>query len=187
MFNHLDPDNLAKSIEHKLRCSSKLFLTEVDKFSGPGVYVLTWCGVYPLYDLFSLEVIYVGKAQEAGARTGKPSKNNPLYNRLRKHRRSVEQADNLLMDDIEVQYLVLPQMFVDFAETALIKEYQPLWNIVLPGFGNNDPGKGRRGQAPSAWDIIHPGRGWVSEHPVPESTEHSLRDKVLAHARKIGR
>ena len=46
-------------------------------------------------------------------------------------------------------------------EAALIRLYQPLWNSVIDGFGNHDPGKGRSEQAMSEWDVIHPGRKWA--------------------------
>jgi len=38
-----------------------------------------------------------------------------------------------------------------------------LWNIVLDGFGNHEPGSGRYNQQRSAWDIIHPGRQWAEK------------------------
>jgi len=46
-------------------------------------------------------------------------------------------------------------------EAALIRLYKPLWNSVIDGFGNHDPGKGRYEQAKSEWDVIHPGRNWA--------------------------
>jgi hypothetical protein len=46
-------------------------------------------------------------------------------------------------------------------EAELIRRYKPLWNTVVDGFGNHDPGKGRYNQSPSEWDVLHPGRSWV--------------------------
>lgn len=46
-------------------------------------------------------------------------------------------------------------------EAQLIRRYTPLWNTIVDGFGNHDPGKGRYDQAPSEWDVLHPGRPWV--------------------------
>jgi hypothetical protein len=61
----------------------------------------------------------------------------------------------MVLKDIEGD-LVVP------VEAELIRRYQPLWNTIVDGFGNHDPGKGRYNQAPSEWDIIHPGRSWVT-------------------------
>jgi hypothetical protein len=46
-------------------------------------------------------------------------------------------------------------------ESELIRRHKPLWNSVVDGFGNHDPGSGRYDQAPSEWDVLHPGRPWV--------------------------
>ena len=59
-------------------------------------------------------------------------------------------------------------------EAALIKLSQPLWNVALDGFGNHDPGKGRYEQAKSDWDVIHPGRVWVSVVMVHHNLKVSL-------------
>ncbi len=47
-------------------------------------------------------------------------------------------------------------------EAAMIRLYQPLWNCVIDGFGNHDPGSGRYMQEMSDWDLIHKGRTWAS-------------------------
>lgn len=47
-------------------------------------------------------------------------------------------------------------------EAALIRNYQPIWNCIVDGFGNHDPGSGRYNQERSEWDTIHPGRMWAS-------------------------
>lgn len=46
-------------------------------------------------------------------------------------------------------------------EAELIRRHKPLWNTVVDGFGNHDPGSGRYDQAKSEWDILHPGRLWA--------------------------
>ena len=46
-------------------------------------------------------------------------------------------------------------------EAEMIRRYRPLWNTVVDGFGNHDPGKGRYNQARSEWDVLHPGRYWA--------------------------
>jgi hypothetical protein len=46
-------------------------------------------------------------------------------------------------------------------EAELIRRHRPLWNSIIDGFGNHDPGRGRYNQARSEWDVLHPGRPWV--------------------------
>ncbi len=48
-------------------------------------------------------------------------------------------------------------------ESAIIKQYNPLWNSWVDGFGNHDPGGGRYNQARSQWDVIHRGRAWAEK------------------------
>jgi hypothetical protein len=48
-------------------------------------------------------------------------------------------------------------------EAALIRKYRPIWNTLIDGFGNHDPGSGRYEQAKSDWDVCHPGRGWAEK------------------------
>ena len=47
----------------------------------------------------------------------------------------------------------------------LIRHFQPVWNQVIDGFGNHDPGKGRNQQRRSVWDTLHPGREWAGKLP----------------------
>jgi hypothetical protein len=58
---------------------------------------------------------------------------------------------------------VVDEVFIPLGETLLIAHFHPLWNLVVDGFGNNDPGGGRaRGKKP-LWDVIHPGRKWAEK------------------------
>ncbi|MBN1176697.1 MAG: Eco29kI family restriction endonuclease [Dehalococcoidales bacterium] len=56
----------------------------------------------------------------------------------------------------------MKEIFVAPVEAELIRKYEPVWNTIIDGFGNHDPGSGRYNQAPSEWDVIHPGRLWAS-------------------------
>ena len=66
----------------------------------------------------------------------------------------------------------------------LISWYRPLWNIVVDGFGNNDPGGRRATQYRSSWDILHPGRPWVDKLAEGETTASDVRSKIAEHFRK---
>lgn len=142
-------------------------------FPGNGVYALYYTGDYELYApvsalnrLTATQPIYVGKAVPPGWRTARlTSSTSPvLYRRLQEHARSIEQAHNLQIDDFLCRFVVLGDVESDLVvplEAELIRKYKPLWNSVIDGFGNHDPGKGRYNQAKSEWDVLHPGRPWA--------------------------
>jgi len=58
--------------------------------------------------------------------------------------------------------------------------FNPLWNRLLDGFGNHDPGKGRYNQMRSAWDVVHPGCSWADRcAPNPRTAENYVRDITI--------
>lgn len=63
-------------------------------------------------------------------------------------------------------------------EAALIRQYHPIWNSCIDGFGNHDPGSGRYDQAKSDWDIIHPGRKWAEQLNGDHTTKNDIEEKV---------
>lgn len=72
-------------------------------------------------------------------------------------------------------------LFVPMAEQLMIQTYRPVWNLVIDGFGNNDPGGGRYNQDRSRWDTLHPGRYWAPRLVDPPYTWDDLRHQLLAH------
>lgn len=143
------------------------------QFNGTGIYGLYLSGNHPIYQAIAdqnrekfILPIYIGKAVPAGWRQGRITDNNSpaLYARLREHYRSIEQGENLILSDFSCRFMVLNNQesnLIGTVEAALIRLYKPLWNSVIDGFGNHDPGKGRYEQAKSEWDVIHPGRNWA--------------------------
>ncbi len=69
-----------------------------------------------------------------------------LYHRLREHAASIQQVSNLSLDDFLCQYLVVDDIWISLGESLLIEKFSPIWNTILVGFGNHDPGKGRYNQ-----------------------------------------
>ncbi len=144
-----------------------------ERFAGAGVYALYYVGNFELYRPYTLKnerkpvlPIYVGKAVPAGWRTGRErqSETLELYRRLNEHGRSIEQAGNLTIGDFRYRFIILQDAEIDLVvpvEAELIRHYLPLWNTVVDGFGNHDPGSGRYDQTPSEWDILHRGRPWA--------------------------
>lgn len=54
----------------------------------------------------------------------------------------------------------------------MIDFYRPLWNCTISGFGIHTPGSGRKKQARSVWDMLHPGREFAKE--LPEGNDKKL-------------
>lgn len=112
--------------------------------------------------------IYVGKAVPTGWRTGKTSNvgETKLKSRLSEHVRSIGNASNLNISDFFCRFAIISTqeaIIISVIESTLIKSYRPIWNTVVDGFGNHDPGSGRYGQAKSEWDKLHPGRPWADK------------------------
>jgi len=140
------------------------------QFIGSGVYGLYYAGDYELYAKISVlnqsacvQPIYVGKAVPPGWRTARviDSQTPDLHQRLNQHARSIQQGANLQIDHFKCRFMILSGVEGDLVvpiEAELIRRYRPLWNSVVDGFGNHDPGSGRYNQARSEWDILHPGR-----------------------------
>ena len=143
-----------------------------DSFGGAGVYALYYAGDFDLYArIASLkqedlrQPNYVGKAVPPGWRTARSQGTDApvLYQRLREHSKNI-QATSLQVDDFYCRFVILGGVESDLIvplEARLIRTYDPLWNTVVDGFGNHDPGRGRYNQAKSEWDVLHPGRTWA--------------------------
>lgn len=180
-FNPLDKANLAKSIGNALSETKALPLSELEKFEGSGVYSLYYLGDFYAYEPLAkvnvvtpIAPIYVGKAVTKGARKGGFINEDPggtaLFNRLSDHAKSISQACNLKVDDFLIKYLVVDDLWIPLGESLLISDHSPVWNVVVEGFGNHDPGKGRHAGARPPWDMLHPGRPWA-ERLAPNSVD----------------
>lgn len=142
-------------------------------FEGVGVYILYYKGALDQYKSIASKnkkectvPIYVGKAVPLGwrtARIGRLAVTKSLSGRLREHARSIA-STNLLVEDFSCRFMIVDRIEIDLItaiEAHLVRQYQPLWNSVIDGFGNHDPGSGRYNQAKSEWDVLHPGRSWA--------------------------
>lgn len=157
-------------------------------FTGCGVYALYYTGSYEHYSFYlksSKRVpIYIGKAVPSGWRQGRlmdGAAGKQLYRRIREHGKSIDQSDNLSVEDFEVRYMVFKDETVNLIsaiESCLIRKYSPLWNAVVDGFGNHDPGKGRYNQAVSEWDFLHPGRIWVERLTGQKPKMETIIEKI---------
>ena len=155
---------------------------------GPGIYALYYKGKIPEYQPIAdgSHPIYVGKTVPPGARKGGDGdvKAPALRNRLRDHTKSIKAAKNLDLEEFSFRALAVVPVWIVFAEQALIKQYHPVWNARLEGFGKHDQGKNRSATARSWWDTLHPGRTWarqVAFQGVPSRTPGEASKLVRAH------
>jgi hypothetical protein len=192
-FNPLDMDNLAASIANALLVRPLIPLTEVSKYPGAGIYVIYYHGDHPLYESLSKSnqaspgsaAIYVGKAINPGGRHGgsmQPSRAaTPLTGRLREHRDSINAASNLDVEHFTVRWLWVEPLWIPVGESLVISALEPVWNRVVEGFGNHDPGAGRRAGLVSAWDTIHPGRKWAA---LGVAQDHGYAERIASSVRE---
>jgi hypothetical protein len=173
-YNPLDLEALGQSLLRELERRPALNWSEVAKFVGSGIYALYFVGRSgPYAEIGRINrthgcrlPIYVGRSKDTGARQGlnpfEPVTRTVLYSRVREHVRSIEKAANLESNDFRVRVLVVMPIWIPLAEAMAIRQYRPLWNSQLQGFGIHAPGSGRSGQARSQWDLVHPGRSFAS-------------------------
>jgi hypothetical protein len=173
-YNPLAKRELGASVAKSLLEQPITALPPGDVFEGAGIYAIYYTGDFPAYD-FIREAneggkwelpIYVGKAVPKGARKGgfglDIAPGTVLYSRLREHAETLAGV-NLSLKDFACRYLAVEDIWIPLGENLLIEMFQPLWNSVLDGFGNHDPGRGRyKGMRP-LWHVVHPGIAWAAK------------------------
>jgi hypothetical protein len=170
----------------------------LEDFEGAGVYALYFIGKNGLYEKFHKinrleyrQPIYVGKAVPRGWRQGRLtlSTSHELYRRLCDHAKSITAASNLDIRDFLCRFMILENAasnMIGTVEAALIRTYQPLWNSVIDGFGNHDPGSGRYNQERSEWDTIHPGRIWATRCAEPSQSIEEIQSNIKQYFSDFG-
>jgi hypothetical protein len=190
-YNPLDKINLGKSVVDALLEEQPIRLTDLVSFSGAGIYAIYYHGPFPAYSPISLSPsdpnsvpIYAGKAVPAGSRRGASLTTNTatraLWNRLTDHRDNITEIEksegNLKVQDFSVRYLAVDDIWIPLGESLLISTYNPVWNRVVDGFGNHDPGAGRYNGLRPLWDVLHPGRYWAPKcRERPESAQDIIQ------------
>lgn len=150
-----------------------------ERFCGAGVYALYYIGKKGLYAKFGQEInreeyrlpIYVGKAAPMGWRQSRTSgsegnENTKLFERLKQHAQSVASGKSLRQEDFVCRLMIFDgpvEAMISSVEASLISMYRPLWNSVIDGFGNHNPGKERFSGMMTQWDALHPGRIWAKK------------------------
>lgn len=197
-YNPLHKRNLGESVAKALLTEPVVTLPP-DRFVGAGIYAIYYTGPIEAYEeiarynrdnKFSWP-IYVGRAVPAGARKGgfglDADPGEVLHRRLLEHAASIGQAENLERDDFRCRYLVVDDIWIPLAESLLIEKFYPVWNMRIDGFGNHDPGVGRRNQRKSAWDVLHPGRPWAELLQDPGYDWGEIHETVAEYVASVER
>lgn len=197
MTNYFDPlayENLGASIARALDERPVEGLSQLERFDGAGIYALYYTGNHPAYTPLAqrnLErpgswAIYIGKAEAENARKGDPDQAHrpvgpKLYNRIQNHLKSIQAATNLNENDFQVRALTIAPTWIPLAEVVAIRIHRPVWNVLIDGLGNHDPGSGRyRGKCPR-WDTLHPGRAWATKLQPREETSAMIQQEALGY------
>jgi len=193
VYNPLDKINLGKSVAEALLEQPVHALGDIPAFEGAGIYVIYYRGSYPAYAPIATAnaeearwPIYIGKARPSRGRKGASltasARGTPLYKRLAEHRESIRDVENgcgnLAVRDFQARYLIVDDIWIPLGESLLIAKFKPIWNIVLDGFGNHDPGRGRYIGLRPLWDHLHPGRDWAVRCAERSETEEEVADRL---------
>jgi len=193
-FNPLAMDSLAHSIVTRMMEMDPIPLDSVPRFAGAGVYAIYYAGNFPAYRLLAnlnrdatRVPIYVGKAVPSGGRKGidiaSASQTHALSDRIRQHAVSVRAAENLDIEDFQTRWLIVEDIWIPLGESALIREHRPVWNVMVDGFGNHDPGQGRINGVRPRWDTLHPGRPWAGKYPARSETPSQIEQEITEYLR----
>jgi Eco29kI restriction endonuclease len=189
-FNPLDKVNLGKSVVEAMLASPAVPLSNITSFVGAGIYAIYYQGGFEPYHAIAASgvsdqktPIYVGKAVPSGSRKGASlttsSSGNWLFRRISEHRESIEAAKNLSTSDFSARFLAVDDIWIPLGEALLISMYNPLWNQLIDGFGNHDPGAGRYNGLRPLWDVLHPGRTWAEKCKARPETQEEIGHRII--------
>ena len=193
VYNPLDKANLGASVADALLGGTPRALSDLAPFAGAGIYAVYYRGEFEAYQRLALlnsggdpqAPIYVGKAIPEGARKGtvatEGAASKALFRRLKEHAESIGAVSNLKLDDFTCRYLLVDDIWIPLGESLLIAKFSPIWNTLIDGFGNHDPGKGRYEGTRPKWDVLHPGRVWASRCKPREESAHDIAREVINH------
>jgi hypothetical protein len=191
-FNPLEKINLGASVAEALLSRETHPLGSLPTFDGAGIYAIYYTGTFKTYEALSqfnrdgrfLWPIYVGKAVPAGARVGanlELAAGRVLHNRLKQHAESVEAASNLDLADFHCRFLVVDDIWIPLGESLIISRFTPVWNSLIDGFVNHNPGRGRHAGMRPRWDVLHPGRAWAMNLADRPETQAQISQEAATY------
>ena len=193
-YNPLEKVNLGISVAEALLAQPVSPLGELKPFNGAGIYAIYYQGLHPAYETLaainrsqgSTLPVYVGKAIPEGGRKGgglvaslKQGSTKALLRRLGEHADSIRTTE-LSLDEFSCRYLVVDDIWIPLGESLLIAKFSPVWNLLVDGFGNHDPGKGRYNGLIPKWDVLHSGRSWAQRCSPRIETSTQITEEVRA-------
>ncbi|MCK6512132.1 Eco29kI family restriction endonuclease [Myxococcota bacterium] len=199
VFHSPDFEEIVKDTIRFFNGTPVLSIPVPERFHGTGVYAIYCITKVGLYKDFheinrtSYRVpIYIGKAVPKGWRQARTLSSEDelsyeLHNRIREHGRSLD-ASELNRANFRCRFMILEGAESDLigtVEAALIRNYLPLWNTLIDGFGNHDPGSGRYEQAKSDWDVCHPGRPWAERCQGKHNDKDELIEKINSFMKNL--
>jgi Eco29kI restriction endonuclease len=199
-YNPLDKFNLGKSVIEAMLVLPPSNLETLAPFEGAGIYAIYYHGSFEPYQAIAgadahsdKTPIYVGKAVPSGTRKGANlstrKTGNWLFKRISEHRDTIEAAQNLNTSDFSVRFLVVDDIWIPLGEALLISTFSPVWNSLIDGFGNHDPGAGRYKGLIPLWDVLHPGRSWSFKCEPRSETREEIGRRIIdyfAQQKKAG-
>lgn len=192
-YNPLDKTNLGKSVVEALLELPAIRLDMVTTFDGAGIYAIYYHGGFGAYQAIATgdDPIYVGKAVPSGARKGASLTSTEsgrwLFRRIAEHRESIVASENIEVSDFSVRYLAVDDIWIPLGEALLISMFSPLWNRLVDGFGNHDPGAGRYNGLRPLWDVLHPGRVWAEKCRARTETPREIEQLVIEYLSAISK
>jgi hypothetical protein len=133
-YNPLDKRRLGESVATALLKRPVISLPTAP-FTGAGIYALYYTGSFPAYKKIADKnkngrwnaPIYVGKAVPPGARKGgyglDEAPSEVLYRRLREHAETIQQAENLKLEDFKCRCLIVDDIWIPLGESLLISMF----------------------------------------------------------------
>jgi Eco29kI restriction endonuclease len=190
-FNPLDKISLAASVAGALLERAPVCISGIPNFWGAGIYAIYYLGDFEPYRVIS-EVngnekwdapIYVGKAVPEGSRKGGRFNDvyagSALFKRLSEHVECIKLAvSTLRVEDFFCRYLIVEDIWIPLGESLMISRFSPIWNTLVDGFGNHDPGSGRYNGLKPRWDVLHPGRVWADRCKPRQETAAMIAGEV---------
>lgn len=186
-YNPLDKNSLGASVADALLERARIPIEDIEQFIGAGIYAIYYSGDFDPYRSISKNgtPIYVGKAVPPGARKGNFGLNidpgQALCKRLKEHAESIRRASNINIRDFQCRYLAVDEIWIPLGEALLVAKFSPIWNKIIDGFGNHDPGRGRYKQLRSRWDTLHPGRSWAHKCQGRDETKAQIVAELAAY------
>nr|WP_155686295.1 Eco29kI family restriction endonuclease [Pseudomonas aeruginosa] len=192
----MDKKNLGASVAEALLTKEVHPLGDLPVFEGAGIYAIYYTGGFAPYAQVSrlnadgkfMLPIYVGKAVPPGARMGASlelAAGKVLHKRLKEHAESIKAAENLDIKDFHCRFLVVDDIWIPLGESLIIARFTPVWNSLIDGFGNHNPGKGRHAGMRPRWDVLHPGREWAMRLAERPETQAQIAQDAETYLRVL--